>query len=89
MDKEMIIRYAPFVVVCVSLLLQWNMFVTPDKLEIKHREILERVAEKYVTKEQSSKMEAQLNDMQKKLDKIYDIMMVINNENIEKRHKLN
>lgn len=76
MDKETVIRYAPFVVVAVSLMLQWNLFVTPDKLEIKHREILECVAEKYATKEQSSKIETQLNDMQKKLDKMYDILVV-------------
>ena len=69
MDKETVIRYAPFVVVCVSLLLQWNMFVTPAQLEVKHREILQYTADKYTTKEDVA-------DMRQKIDKIYDIIVL-------------
>lgn len=69
MDKETIIRYAPFVVVCISLLLQWNMFVTPAQLEVKHREILQYIADKYTTKEDVA-------DMRQKIDKIYDIIVL-------------
>ena len=75
MDKETILRYAPFIVVVISIALQWNLFVTPEKLEIKHREILEDVAAKYSTKEQYSVLKTQLNDMQIKIDKIYDRIM--------------
>ena len=75
MDKETILRYAPFIVVVISIALQWNLFVTPEKLEIKHREILEDVAAKYSTKEQYSVLKMQLNDMQIKIDKIYDRIM--------------
>ena len=69
MDKNTIVRYAPFVVVCISLLLQWNMFVTPAQLEIKHREILQYISDKYTTKEDVA-------DMRKKIDKIYDIIVL-------------
>ena len=69
MDKETVIRYAPFVVVCISLLLQWNMFVTPAQLEVKHREILQYIADKYTTKEDVA-------DMRQKIDKIYDIIVL-------------
>ena len=54
MDKETIFKYAPNAVVAIALIFQWNLFVTPEKLEIKHREILQEVAQNYTTKEQSN-----------------------------------
>lgn len=74
MDKESISRYAPLAVVVISILLQWNLFVTPEKLEIKHREILKDIAATYTTKEQHNDLKEQLNDMQKKIDKIYEVI---------------
>lgn len=76
MDKETIIRYAPFVVVCVSLLMQWNMFVTPAQLEVTHREILQEVSQTYATKEQTNDFKKQLNDIQLTVNKVYEIMVV-------------
>lgn len=69
MDKDTLIKYSPFVIVVISLIFQWNLFVTPEKLEIKHREILQHVAQTYGTKED-------LADMRKKIDKIYDIIVL-------------
>jgi len=74
MDKDTLIKYAPAAVVIISILLQWHLFVTPEKLEIKHREILKDVAQTYTTKEQYNDLKAQISDMQKKIDKMYDIM---------------
>ena len=72
MDKSTIEKYAPYAVVVVFLLFQWNLFVTPLQLEETHREILNEIAEKYTTKEQSGDLKAQLNDIQNKIDRIYD-----------------
>ena len=74
MDKETVQKYAPLVVVAISLIFQWNLFVTPEKLEIKHREIMKDVADTYTTKEQHKDLKTQLSDMQLKIDKIYDIV---------------
>ncbi len=74
MDKETVTKYAPFILVCVSLLFQWNLFVTPEKLEIKHREILKDIQSTYTTKEQYNDLKNQLNIMQTKIDKIYEIV---------------
>lgn len=76
MDKETVIKYSPMAILLISLIIQWNLFVTPEKLEIKHREILQEIAQNYTTKEQSNDYKTQLNDMQKKLDKIYDIIVL-------------
>lgn len=62
-------------VICVVLIFQYNIFVTPEKLEVKHREILSEVAENYTTKAQFDDLKAQLSVMQIKIDKIYDVII--------------
>ena len=74
MDKETVIKYGPIALIAIALIFQWNLFVTPEKLEIKHREILRDVSQTYTTKEQYNDLKAQLNNMQAKIDKIYDIV---------------
>lgn len=74
MDKDLIIRYSPIALVVVAIIFQWNLFVTPEKLEVKHREILRDISQTYTTKEQYSDVKTQLQDMRQKIDKIYEIM---------------
>ncbi len=45
-------KYLPIGIVCIALIFQYNLFVTPEKLEVKHREILGDIAQNYSTKEQ-------------------------------------
>lgn len=75
MDKDAIIKYSPIVIVVISLLLQWNMFVRPEEQETLHRIILTEVAERYVAKEQYNDVKIQMRDIQLKIDKIYDKIM--------------
>ena len=73
MDMNNLIKdYGPLAAIIVVILIQWNVFVTPEKLEIKHREILQEVSQIYTTKEMSNQFNAKLEDMQHKIDKIYD-----------------
>lgn len=75
MDKELFIKYSPIAMIVIAIIIQWNMFTTPADVERKHREIINEVAEKYMTKEQASDFKGQLNDMQNKIDKIYDVII--------------
>jgi cell division protein FtsB len=75
MDKELITRYAPIVLIVFVMLFQYNLFVTPQELEIQHRQVLEEVSQKYMTKEESNNLKEQISDMQKKVDKIYDAII--------------
>ncbi len=75
MDKEYIYKYAPTFIVCVALLFQYNLFVTPEKLEQTHREILSEVAQVYITKSEFGNMKEQIMDINKKVDKIYDTLI--------------
>lgn len=67
-------KYIPVAIVVISLLFQWHLFVTPEKLEIKHREILKDVSSAYVTREQYNDLKTQITAMQTKIDKMYDII---------------
>lgn len=68
-------RYLPIGIVCIALIFQYNLFVTPEKLEMKHREILRDISQTYTTKEQYNDLKGQLNAMQIKIDKIYDVII--------------
>lgn len=73
--ENYVIKFLPVGMMAVALIFQYNLFVTPESLEIKHREILSDVAKTYSTKEQYNDLKAQLNAMQAKLDKIYDVII--------------
>lgn len=78
MEKETMIKYAPIAMVVIGLIVQWHIFVTPEQLEIKHREILKDISIQYVPKDQYNtqvaELKEQMNNVQEKLDKIYDIV---------------
>lgn len=48
MDLSTIEQYAPWVLIILVIIWQNNIFVRPEQLEKKHREILDDVKEKYV-----------------------------------------
>ena len=75
MDKEYIYKYAPSLVVCIAILFQYNLFVTPERLEQTHREILSEVSQVYITKSEFGNMKEQIMDINKKVDKIYDTLI--------------
>lgn len=79
MDKDTLIKYSPIIIVVLSVIFQYNLFVTPERLERKHREILSEVSEVYIRKEQYKEqyddLKVQMNDIQKKLDEIYKIVI--------------
>lgn len=76
MDKETLIKYSPAVVVVIALIFQWNLFVTPEKLEIAHREIVTEIAQNFVSKAEYDSQKEDIKDMKNKLDKIYDFIFL-------------
>ena len=73
--EKYIYKYLPIGLVGIALIFQYNLFVTPEKLEVKHREILSDISQTYSTKEQYNDLKSQLNVMQAKIDKIYDVII--------------
>jgi hypothetical protein len=45
--EEKIVEYAPIIIVVLGFILQNNIFVKPEQLERKHREILKEVDAKF------------------------------------------
>ncbi len=75
MDKDFIQKYAPALVVGIALIFQYNLFVTPEKLEHTHREILSEISQIYITKSEFGSFKEQLANINKKVDKIYDTLI--------------
>lgn len=48
MNIEQLEHFAPYIVILLLFIWQNNIFVRPEQLEKKHREILNDVKEKYV-----------------------------------------
>lgn len=75
MDKEFFYKYTPLLVIGLAVIFQYNLFVTPEKLEQTHREILAEVSKIYITKSEFGIVKEQLTDINKKVDKIYDTLI--------------
>lgn len=75
MDKEFLYKYAPVLVLGLAVIFQYNLFVTPEKLEQTHREILSEISKAYITKSEFGILKEQLSDINKKIDKIYDTLI--------------
>ena len=75
MDKDFLYRYLPLLALGIAVIFQYNLFVTPEKLEQTHREILSEVAKAYITKSEFGIVKDQLTDINKKIDKIYDTLI--------------
>ena len=69
-------QYAPYILMTILFIVQCNLFVSPEKVEQKHREILREVAQIYTTKEQYNDLKMDMKDMKAKIDKMYDIVVI-------------
>lgn len=74
-NKELFRQYAPWLLLVVMFVMQYNIFVTPAELERRTLEIYQNIATRYATKEQTDDLKASLTDIQKKIDKIYEKIM--------------
>lgn len=72
MNKEDLVKYAPWLIVGFMFFVQYNVFVTPSQLERRTLEIYQYVSVKYATKEQTDDLKKSLVDIQQKIDKIYE-----------------
>ena len=80
---EQLEQYAPYLVIIVMFIIQNNIFVRPEQLEKKHREILKEVEEsfesKYVEinayKEFQNHIYSKLDEVKEQNDEIKALLM--------------
>ena len=70
-----LVTYSPIIIVVAVFLIQQRVFVTPEQLERKHREILEEAECRFATNHSVIVLKEQLSDMKDKVDKIYDYII--------------
>lgn len=72
------LQWSPIIIVLVMFLIQNRIFVTPEQLEKKHREILGEAEEKFVQfvqyKEMKEGIKEQYDEVKKSIDKIFDLL---------------
>lgn len=72
---EKIIEYSPIIIVVLMFFIQQRIFVTPEQLEKKHREIIEEIEEKFVSLNSFKDLKEQFSEVKDKIDKIYDLLI--------------
>jgi low affinity Fe/Cu permease len=73
---ENYIYYAPIILLVMMFLIQEKIFVTPEQLEKKHREVIRDVEKRFATLENVDDLKNQFVDIKEKIDKIYDCLIL-------------
>ncbi len=73
---ETLINYSPVLIVVVVFLLQQRVVVTPEELEKKHREILNDIESRFVSRNSYEDLKSQFAEIKEKIDKIYDCLII-------------
>jgi len=72
---EKIIEYSPIIIVVLMFFVQQKIFVTPEQLEKKHREIIDEIEEKFVSIISFKDLKDQFSEVKDKIDKMYDLLI--------------
>jgi len=75
MDKELIIEYAPAIIVVLMFFINNRIFVTPAQLLEMKETILKEVEDKFATAESMKDLKEDFKEVKQKIDKIYDILI--------------
>ena len=73
---ESMVYYSPVIIVVLVFLIQQRIVITPEQLEIKHREILKDVETRFATINSHEDLKSQFAEMKDKIDKIYDCLII-------------
>ena len=69
------IEYSPIIIVVLMFFVQQKIFVTPEQLEKKHREIIDEIEEKFVSVISFKDLKDQFSEVKEKIDKMYDLLI--------------
>lgn len=75
MQTEILIEYAPIILVVVAFLVQQHLIVTPEMLEKTHREILCEIELRYAKLDSVADLRDQIYDINDKITKLYELVV--------------
>ncbi len=65
-------EYSIIILVIFMFLSQNRVFITPEQLEKKHRDIIAEVAKRFATSDSMNELKEQFAEIKAKIDKIYE-----------------
>lgn len=71
-NSEILVQYSPVIMLVLVYFVQMKIFVTPQELEKKHREIIAEAEKRFAPSVSVHDLREQITDIKDKIDKIYD-----------------
>lgn len=75
MNEQMLIEYAPLIIIILTFILKEKIFVTPAQLAETKEEILREVKADFVAKEIVEEIKEDIKRIEEKLDNLIDYFM--------------
>ena len=72
---ENLLIYSPILIAVMAFLIQERIFVRPEQLEKKHREIMDEIEQKFVSLRSFKDLKDQFSEVKEKIDKMYDLLI--------------
>ncbi len=77
-NSEVLIRYSPVIMLILVYFIQLKIFVTPQELEKKHREILQEAENRFASRITVHDLKDRITEIKDKIDKICDYFFTNN-----------
>ena len=74
-NSNLILQYSPVIMVVLVYFIQLKIFVTPQELEKKHREILLEAENRFASRITVHDLKDQITEIKDKIDKIYNCFL--------------
>ncbi len=74
-NTDLLMQYSPVIMLVLVYFLQMKIFVTPEILEKKHREILAEAENRFTSRVTVHGIKEQITEIKEKIDKIYNCFL--------------
>lgn len=74
-NLDVMMQYSPVIMLVLVYFIQMKIFVTPETLEKKHREIMQEAERRFAPSVSVQELRGQIFEIKDKIDKIYNFFM--------------
>ena len=74
-NMELFVEYSPVIMLVLLCVMQFRIFVTPEILKKKHREIIAEVESRFTVIDSVIDLKEQISEIKEKIDKIYNYFL--------------